>query len=625
MGRRGAPRGPATAAGIAGAFGTGLLLCGLLACGAPEGKGADPGGAGEPAAQDLDGDAGPGGSTLEGLFVERAVASGLEFGHFNGATGRFYIAEITGAGAALFDYDNDGDLDAYLVQGKVLEAGKSSADALFPLEHDRAVDRLFRNDLGDDGPRFVDVTDSSGLVADGYGMGVAVADVDRDGWLDLYLTNYGPNQLWRNLGLDPATGEHAGFEDITASAGLDEERWSAAATFVDVDGDGWLDLFVGNYLAAPVDQPKVCRGITGAQDYCGPASYPPLPDRLWRNLGADGRLAFEDVTLRSGIRGGFGPTLGVLAADVNGDDRPDLYVANDQASNQMWVQQEDGTFRDEALLAGSAVNAQGRAEASMGVDAADFDGDGDDDLFMTHLTGETNTLYRNDGQGMFDDVSVDTGLAIPSRAFTSFGTRWLDADNDGWLDLFVANGAVKTIEQLAREQDPFPFHQPNQLFRNLGGDAGFEDVTAEVGGVLTVSEVSRGVAGGDVDNDGDVDLLIANNNGPARLLINTEGQNRPWLGLRLVDAGGIDVPGARAALLRTGQEPTWRRVRVDGSFASASDPRLLFGLGDGAAPLEGVLVRWPDGGRERWPASAVAAGAYTVLTRGEGEPQGAAP
>ncbi len=579
-------------------------------------------GCAEPAATPPPAAAGEPASPAPAIFEDRAQESGLDFVQFNGMSGDFYMAEITGSGAALVDLDNDGDLDAYLVQGTMLGPGKTLADATFPPRHGEPLtDRLYRNDTGSGaGIRFTDVTAQSGLTASDYGMGVAAGDVDNDGRVDLYVTNLGPNRLLRNAGAG-AEGDLR-FEDVTIDSGTGDERWSVPAVFFDFDRDGWLDLFAGNYIAAdPVNRPT-CKDFIGARDYCGPGAFKSEPDRLFRNLGAGagGRVRFEDVTAARGLRAGFGAALGAVAADFNGDGRPDLYVANDGEPNNLWMQQADGTFSDEALLAGCSVNARGKAEASMGVDAADFDGDGDVDFFMTHLTGETNTLFVNDGQGLFDDRTITTGLSAASRPYTSFGTSWLDYDNDGWLDILIVNGAVKKIEALARQQDPFPVHQPNQLFHGIVADGGpsFEDVTAAAGAAFALSEVSRGAAFGDVDNDGDPDVLVVNNNGPARLLVNQVGHSRHWLGLRLVaGAPPRDMLGAQAAVERDGQPTLWRQVRTDGSFGSANDPRLLFGLG-ASAGVDRVLVRWPDGSEEQW--TSVAAGRYTVLRQGEGDP-----
>jgi hypothetical protein len=362
----------------------------------------------------------------------------------------------------------------------------------------------------------------------------------------------------------------------------------------------------------------VCRDLAGEVDYCGPDNFRHESDRLWRNLGpeADGRVRFEDVTETMGLTGGFGPALGVVAADFDGDGWLDLYVANDGAPNNLWHNLEGRGFEDRALMAGTAVNARGRAEASMGVDAADYDGDGDLDLFMTHLVSETNTLYRNDGTGHFDDVTDAAGLGAPSRLHTAFGTAWIDFENDGWLDLVVANGAVKKIEALVRAGDGFPLHEPNQLFRNTGGR--FEEISELGGSGFERSEVSRGVLAGDLDDDGDVDAVVINNNGPARVLLNRTGSERRWLGLRLtVGEPARDAPGAQAAVVRADGAEIWRRVRLDGSFLATQDPRLVFGLGDDPVIAE-VRVRWADGKVETWRDLAI--DRYHTLHRGTGSP-----
>jgi hypothetical protein len=586
------------------------------------GCGADPG---SPAAAGAGDETGAATASGGPLFVDAAADAGLDFVHWNGASGAYYMIEILGAGAALFDYDGDGDLDAYLVQGEILGPGKTVADALRPPDGP-LTDRLYRNDssAGPDGRRrlaFTDVSDESGVAAlgGGYGMGVAAGDYDNDGDVDLYVTNFGPNRLLENRG-------DGTFADATARAGVEDSRWSVPAAFADYDGDGWLDLFVGNYVAFDFAGLPICRDLAGAQDYCGPKVFPVEPDRLFRNRG-DG--TFEDVTAAVGMTGGFGPALGVVAADFDGDERLDFYVANDARPNNLWLQQADGTFRDEALFAGAAVDESGRSQGSMGVDAGDYDGDGDLDLFMTHLTQETNTLYRNDGGGLFEDWSAESGLGGPSLAMTAFGVAWFDYDNDGWLDVLVANGAVTKILELVRRGDRFPLHQPNQLFRNLGpADGGaetvrFAEVTADAGPVFELSEVSRAAAFGDVDDDGDADVLLTNNDGPARLLVNQVGAARPWLGVRLLTAGGRrDAHGARAAVVRGGETALWRRVRAEGSYAAANDPRIVFGLGDGPE-VEAVRVVWPGGEVEDFPG--LAPGRYHTLVEGQGvEGQGEA-
>ncbi len=562
------------------------------------------------------------------LFDDVTAAVGLDFVHWNGMSGELYQPENMGAGAALVDFDNDGDLDLYLVQGNLLGPGKTPADTTFPPRRPPPLrDRLYRNELtvAADGTRtlrFRDVTAASRLEATGYGMGVATGDYDNDGWVDLYLTNLGSNQLWRNLG----AGEDGvvTFADVTAAAGVDDGRWSVPAVFFDYDRDGWLDLYVGNYVSFDYESHRRCISEAGERDYCNPLTHRPQPDRLWRNRG-DG--TFADVTERSGLGAELGSALGAVAADFDGDGWLDLYVANDQTANRLWLNQRAGgdgrvTFRNDALLAGCAVNRDARPEASMGVDAADYDGDGDPDLFMTHLTRETHTLYVNDGRAVFHDRSRESGLANPSWIFTGFGAAFFDYDNDGRLDVATVNGTVYVQPGRDRERDPYPLDQPNQLFHNLGPGAGgvpaFEDVSERAGAAFQTSEVSRGAAFGDVDNDGDVDVVVANNSGPARLLLNRVGQDASWLGLRLVDAAGRrDQLGARVAITLEGGKVLWRRVRTDGSYASASDPRLVVGLGD-AKHVAGVRVEWPSGRVEEW--SEVSLGTYQTLREGSGRP-----
>ncbi|HEX9731624.1 MAG TPA: CRTAC1 family protein [Thermoanaerobaculia bacterium] len=563
-------------------------------------------------------------------FKERASELGLDFVHFNGMSGRLFLDEITCGGGALLDYDDDGDLDAYLVQGRMLGPATIDQALVAPRHPLPLTDRLYRNDLEGGAPRFTDVTAEAGLAAGGpaeaagYGCGVAAGDYDNDGRIDLLVLNLGANQLLRNEG--PGADGRVTFRDVTAAAspgegGLRAPRSSVAASFFDYDRDGWLDLFVANNVTFRHQDPPPCYDQTGAREYCGPGAYPFEHDQLLRNRGpgADGTVRFEEVTAAAGMTGSFGPALGVVTADFDADGWPDVYVANDGEPNFLWINRRDGSFTEEGLMAGAAVDAAGVAQASMGVDAGDVDGDGDLDLFMTHLIRETNTLYLNDGSGLFADRTRGSGLGPESIVYTSFGTGFVDYDNDGRLDLLIVNGSVTRLPELVRRGDPFPLHQPNQLFRNLGtvgGGVRFAEVTAEAGGAFALSEVSRGAAFGDVDNDGDVDVLVVNNAGPARLLVNQVGQARSWLGVRLV--GGRpprDQLGARAAVLAGGAPRLWRRVRTDGSYNSAHDPRVLFGLGEGPR-VDGVRVVWPDGSVEEW--TGVAAGRYTTLVQGTG-------
>jgi hypothetical protein len=527
-------------------------------------------------------------------FAEVAADSGIEFFHFNGMSGELYFAENVGAGLALIDFDNDGDLDVYLRQGVMMGKGKTVEESLVPVPATGLGDRLFRNELAPRSDKslllsFVDITAASGIDAKSYGMGVAAADYDNDGWVDLYLTNLEDNQLWHNEG-------DGTFTQVTSTAAVNVDVWSVSATFVDYDRDGWLDLYVTNYVDFSVETHKPCFTESSARDYCGPGSYNPLPDRLFRNRG-DG--TFEDASGVSGIAGELGAGLGVIAADINLDGWPDLYVANDQTPNQLWINQGNSRFTNDAVLAGVAVNMDGAPEASMGVDVADFDGDGDEDIFLTHLRRQTNTIYINEGDGWFTDRTLGAGLGAPSFSYTSFGTAWIDYDNDGLLDLLIANGAVQTIEALALADDPYPLHQINQLFRNVGGGR-FEEKTGEAGEAFSLSEVTRGAAFGDLDNDGDIDVALSNNNGPARLLRNQIGNRNAWIGLRLLDPERKrDAAGTRVAVRLPGGKTIWRRVRADGSYASANDARILVGLGEVQEAVE-VRVVWPDQSTERW-------------------------
>lgn len=556
------------------------------------------------------------------IFTEQAAAVGLDFVHFNGMSGEYYYSEHMGGGVALLDYDLDGDLDLYVTQGHLLGPGKTASDALFPMPEAPIIDRLYRNDLGDpsypsdpsQGPKgsgglhFTDVTEESGIVAGGYGMGVAVGDFNNDGWPDLYVTNWGsPNQLWRNNG-------DLTFSNVTEEAGVGETRWSIAAAFLDYDRDGWLDLFVSNYLDYTFSVHKECVNDVGLRDYCGPVSYNPVSDVLLRNRG-DG--TFEDATTASLVRNTPASGFGVVTGDFDGNGWIDIYVTNDELANHLWLNQGDGTFRNEALIAGAAVNAQGQAEASMGVDAGDFDRDGDEDLIMVHLDQETNTLYENLGAGVFEDRSSATKLGAPSFEFTGFGTGFLDYDNDGWLDLFVANGAVQANRDLLAAGETYPLHQKNQLFHNQSGSV-FAEVSEQAGAVFELSEVSRGAAFGDLDNDGDIDIVVHNNSGPLRLLVNEVGHQNSWLGLRLVGRSvARDMLGSWVEAVLADGVVLGRRVRTEGSYASARDPRIVFGLG-GAAAVEKIRVTWPDGSVESFPPSAL--GRYTTLRQGSGSP-----
>ncbi|MDX1745187.1 MAG: CRTAC1 family protein [Halobacteriales archaeon] len=545
------------------------------------------------------------------VFEDRATGSGLRFVHWNGMTGNYYLPEITGSGLGVLDFDGDGDLDVYLVQMNLLAPDETVSDAILPPPGEVPLtDRLYRNDSrpgdGSSGLRFVDVTGEAGLEdATGYGMGIAAGDLSNDGVVDLYLTNLGPNQLW--IG-----GEDGRFRELAATAGAQDRRWSVPALLFDLDRDGRLDLFVGSYVDFRIGTHRVCQTATGAPDWCGPLSYDPTPDRLFRNLG-DGR--FADVTQTAGLGDATGAALGALAVDVDGDRWLDIYVANDQTENFLWMNGGEGTFANDAPLAGAAVSGEGRPQASMGVDAADVDEDGDFDLFMTHLTDEPNTFYLNDGQGNFLDASQPSGLGMESWEMTGFGTGFVDYDNDGRLDVLAVNGAVRAIPEQMGPDEPYPLRQSKQLFRNLGGGR-FQEVTERGGEVLGIEEVSRGAAFGDIEGDGDSDVVVNNSNGPARLLVNDCGHRNRWIGLEVIDGHGREALGATVILDLGDGSRLIRRVHTDGSFASSSDPRVLIGLAGRTDP-ESVTVTWPDGDRTRYRGPRV--GGYQRLVRNGGD------
>ncbi|MDP6410277.1 MAG: CRTAC1 family protein [Planctomycetota bacterium] len=528
--------------------------------------------------------------TADALLCEEAHARGLVFTHDAGLGGERFLPEHLASGAALFDCDGDGDLDAYLLNGARTHLGQGEGEP----------NRLFLNEGG----HFTDATASCGLGDRGYGMAVAVGDVDNDGDLDVYVANYGADAFYRNLG----RGQFASEGD---RAGLTNGGWACAASFFDYDLDGWLDLYVGNYLEH--DPALCCTDDAGRLEYCGPLTQPPQADALFHNRG-DG--TFEDVSARSGVAGARGHTLGVLCDDFDGDDLPDVLVACDADPNLLWRNRGDGTFEEVAAARGVALNAFGKAEAGMGVAAADTDGDGRGEILLTHLGSETNTYYRAVGAGGFADRTAESGLGASSLERTGFGLAFVDLDLDGRRDLVVANGRVRRgpVEPGA-EGALAAYAEPNLLY--LGrGDGGFDLAPARAGAAWREPRVSRALAVGDVDGDGAADLLLANCNGPAQLFLANPPTGAHWLGVRAFDPDlARDALGARVTLVEAGGRRQSATVQAGGGYAAAHDPRLSFGLG-AQATYAGVEVRWPGGEVEHFPGGG--ADRALTLVRGAG-------
>lgn len=543
------------------------------------------------------------------LFDDVTSDVGLNFTHYNGMTGGLFLPELMGSGTVLFDYDNDGDLDIYLIQGALMGKDTSVEDSIYPPKA-APRDQLYRNDLtineaGQATLNFVNVTEESGINALGYGMGAAVTDFNKDGWIDLYVTNWGKNQLLKNNG-------DGTFSDITDVAGVASPQWGTSAAFVDINKDGWDDLFVSNYITFGYDTHRPCYLPSGAIGYCGPKSGAPEPDRLYLNQ-KDG--TFKDISALSGIAQKQDAGLGVLIRDFNNDLWPDIYVANDAGHNQLWINQQDSTFEDEALIRGCACNINGLAEGSMGVDAADIDGDGDEDLVIGHWAEETNTVYLNLGDGFFEDATDQFHLGNPSIGYTAFGTAWFDYDNDGWLDLFMANGATNFIETRQRLGEVYPLQERNQLFRNVSGKT-YDNITDVAGALCDHLEVTRGASFGDLDNDGFSDILISNNSGPARLFLNRVKSQAHWLGVSLQTADQSTPKLQCRIVAELGDNHTLIRTpRTDGSYLSTNDPRVIFGLGHYADDVT-LRVHWSDDSVETFKDIQI--DQYVTLKKGEG-------
>ena len=523
-------------------------------------------------------------------FEEIAAARGLTFVHRSGHETRHLLPEIMGGGAAFFDIDGDRHLDLLLVQ-----SGRISAPPGTPAGH-----RLYRN-RGDG--TLEDVSDRSGIAAvSGYGMGAATGDYDNDGDVDLYITGLGANVLLRNDG-------RGHFVDVTATAGAAGSGWSTSATFVDIDADERLDLFVTRYLDWSLETERECYSLTGSIDYCSPKNYDaPATNLLFRN---NGNGTFTDISRAAGLGAAVGNGLGVIADDVNGDGRIDVFVANDGTPNHLWINLGHARFAESALMSGVAIDQDGAPKAGMGVHAADVDDDGDNDLIVMNLDTEADSFFRNEGRFFIDDTT-SVGLRVASRRFTRFGVALMDFNNDGRLDLYEASGRVGLQAETFGAD---PYAEPNLLFRGVAGGR-FEEVSPRGGTTQPLVATSRAAAFGDFDNDGGVDILVANRDAAPHLLRNVAPGRGHWLLLRVLDRHGRDAVGATLSIV-AGTRTMRRDVRTGYSYLAANDPRVHVGLGD-LTKVESVTVRWLDGTRERF--GPFDADQIAEIRRGKGTP-----
>lgn len=504
-------------------------------------------------------------------FRDNRAAAGIDFQHQRGASDQKHLVETVGSGCAMFDYDNDGWLDIFLINGGITP----DSTAAGPVRH-----ALYRNLANG---RFQEATAKAGLGGNGaFGMGVAVGDYDNDGDRDVYITNFGPNGLYRNNG-------DGTFSDVTAEAGVGCSDWSTSAAFFDMENDGDLDLYVTNYLETSYETNPLCE-LKNIRTYCYPGNYDGVADRLYQNLGG-GR--FRDVSSDSGILNSEGKGLGVVAADFDDDGWMDLYVANDTVRNFHYQNNRRGGFEDMTLLSGTGYNEEANPEAGMGTDAADYDGDGLMDIVVTNYDMETNALYRNHQDWLFTDERASSGVTRGDQFLLGFGTGFFDFDNDGDQDLLVVNGHV--LDNVEQVQFGFRYAQPDMLLENRQGKfhehAGF---SREAG---LKPRVGRGSCFGDLDNDGDLDILVNNCGGRPHLLLNQVGSRRNWILLNLIGSrSNRDGVGARIEVT-TADGRQIDQVTGGGGYLGASDLRAHFGLGE-AETIQSLRIRWPGGTEE---------------------------
>ena len=514
----------------------------------------------------------PAAATIE--FVDVTETAGIDFTHVDGRSGEKYFVESLGSGAAFFDYDSDGDPDLYFVNGARLPGYHTT---------NTPINRLYQNN-GDG--TFTDVTEKAGVSDIGYGHGCAVGDYNNDGNPDLYVTNFGANVLYRNNG-------DRTFTNVTAEAMVGDPKWSSSCAFADYDRDGDLDLYVVNYIEFNLeDNPWCGPKEKGIRAYCEPNNFSGLPDTLYRNNG-DG--TFTDVTRETGIYNPTGKGLGVVWGDYDNDGFPDIYIANDSTENFFYWNKGDGTFEEVGFMLGVAMSETGAEENGMGTAFGDLDNDGWLDLIVTNYQDQANTLYLNDKNGFFTDVSTVSKTGAVSFPYLGWAAEFIDYDNDGWQDLFVANGHVHdNLEEIGQAGT---YGQRNLLFRN-SCDGTFSEISHQLGTGMGLEDVSRGSAFADYDLDGDIDILVTNSNSPPRLLRNDGGNTNNWLIVKLKGkAGSTDAIGARVAVRAGGIYQT-KEVRSGSGYLCQNEFKLHFGLG-ASTTVESIDIQWPGGGKQQ--------------------------
>jgi hypothetical protein len=506
-------------------------------------------------------------------FTDVTAAAGIKFTHNSGRAGKKYLPETLGSGAAFFDADGDGWLDVLLLNSRNWQ----------PKGNKKSLPALYRNNRNG---TFADVTKGSGLDAELYAMGVAVADYDNDGRDDVYVTALEGDRLYHNEG----SGK---FKNVTAAAGIRNAVFGTSAAWLDYDRDGKADLFVANYVQWSPEKDLWCSLDGASKSYCTPESYKGTASKLYRNLG-NGR--FEDAGAKAGVGDPNSKALGVAVLDVNNDGWPDLFVANDTQPNKLYRNQKNGTFIEEGLQAGVAFGEDGTARGGMGVDAADYDRSGRQHLLVGNFSNEMLALYHNEGNGVFVDEAPASSVGQASLLTLTFGVFFFDYDLDGLPDIFAANGHIE--EEIGRVQPRVSYAQPPLVFRNLGAGK-FAPVTAQLGPDLGRPLVARGAAYGDIDHDGDLDVLVTANHGPARLFRNDGGNRNHWLSVRTVGAqSNRDGLGA-VVRVTSAAGKQWGMVRSGSSYCSQSDLALTFGLGRDTR-VAALEVEWPSGVKQRF-------------------------